>query len=246
VTRDVWSDEVEIAMQNVIVLGAAGQIARHVVDTLVHDQDIHLTLYLRQAQRLTPQQSTVATVVEGDVFDSSLLVRAMQNQQIVYANLGASTTASNSGEDIGQQAEHVISAMKSAYVRRLIFIASAGIYDEIPGAFGEWCNREIGAALVPFRKAAQHIEASGLDYTIIRPTWMSDDNEIDYEITSKGQYMRGTEISRKSVADLVVHLIKKPSEHVGSSLGINKPGTYWDKPPLKVRLPYASHGVDQS
>ena len=99
-------------MQNVIVLGAAGQIAKHVVDTLLQDEGVHLTLYLRQASRLTQQELAAASVVEGDVFDSALLKRAMRDQQVVYANLGTSTTASNSGEDIDRQAEHVIDAMK--------------------------------------------------------------------------------------------------------------------------------------
>ena len=40
-----------------------------------------------------------------------------------------------------------IASMKDAGITRLIFIASLGIYDEIPGKFGAWNRREIGAYL---------------------------------------------------------------------------------------------------
>ena len=56
-------------------------------------------------------------------------------------------------------------------MKRLIFVLSLGIYDEVPGKFGEWNNATIGEDLKPFRHAADAIEASKLDYTIIRPAW---------------------------------------------------------------------------
>ncbi|MRE42408.1 NAD(P)H-binding protein, partial [Klebsiella quasipneumoniae] len=47
------------------------------------------------------------------------------------------------------------------------------------------------------------IENSDLDYTIIRPGWLTDKNENVYEITAKNETFKGTEVSRKSVASLV-------------------------------------------
>ena len=79
-------------------------------------------------------------------------------------------------------------------------------------------------------KAAKRIEESGLDYTIIRPTWMTDKNEVDYEKSEKGEPIKDTEVSRKSVAAYVYHLIKYPKEDIGKSIGLGKPGTEGDKP----------------
>ncbi|MFL9992912.1 hypothetical protein PQR34_18580 [Paraburkholderia sediminicola] len=39
----------------------------------------------------------------------------------------------------------------------------------MPGKFGEWSRHEIGAYLGPYRKAADRLEASSLDYTILPP-----------------------------------------------------------------------------
>lgn len=69
-----------------------------------------------------------------------------------------------------------------------------------------------------------------LDYTILRPAWLTDEDEVDYELTNKGELFKGTVVSRKSVADLISAIIDVPVRHVGANLGVNKPNTDGDKP----------------
>ncbi|MEJ9220577.1 NAD(P)H-binding protein [Paenibacillus glucanolyticus] len=135
-----------------------------------------------------------------------------------------------SGDDLEDQAKAIVDAMESTGVKRLIFISSLGIYDEVPGDFGKWNNRTIGEYLGPYRKSVDVIEASNLDYTVLRPAWLTDYDEIEYEVTEKGEPFKGTEVSRKSVAVLVVKLIESPDLHVRGNLGVNKPNTDGEKP----------------
>jgi uncharacterized protein YbjT (DUF2867 family) len=74
------------------------------------------------------------------------------------------------------------------------------------------------------------IETSGLNYTILRPAWLTDADEIDYETTARDEPFKGTEVSRKSVAALVVEIISSPASSARSNLGVNKPNTDGDKP----------------
>ena len=120
--------------------------------------------------------------------------------------------------------------MDKAGVKRLVWISSLGIYNEVPGEFGAWNANILGDYLVNYRKAVDVIEASDLDYTIIRPAWLTDKDEVDFEITEKGELFRGTEVSRKSVASEVVELLLNPDEEVRASIGLDKPGTDGDKP----------------
>jgi len=96
-------------------------------------------------------------------------------------------------------------------------VYSMGIYGEIPGDHH-------GSILDPYRKAASLIESSGLDYTLVRPAWLNDRDEIDYGTTQKGElFKNGSEqVSRKSVADLVVKLATIPGLEIRSSLGVHK------------------------
>ncbi|HRP22326.1 MAG TPA: SDR family oxidoreductase [Alicycliphilus sp.] len=208
-------------MRNVLILGAGGQIAQWVVKDLARRQDVAQTLLVRNPRKLGDTPAN-ARVVTGSVLDKKLLQQAMAGQDIVYANL--------IGEDLDAQARSVIAAMQATGVGRLVFVLSLGIYDEVPGRFGEWNRALIGEDLKPYRHAADAIGASGLRYTILRPAWLTDEDEVDYETTARGEPFKGTVVSRKSVADLVAKVVAAPELHVGASLGVNKPGSDGDKP----------------
>lgn len=208
-------------MKNILILGANGQIAKHVIGFLIKEPDIHLTLFLRNSQRLDHLKSNRVKIVEGNVLDEKKLREEIQGKDVVYANLEG---------EMEEFAKNIVKAMKETGVKQLIFITTLGIYDEVPGAFGKWNKQMIAEYIPPYRKAADVIEASGLEYSIIRPAWLSDDDEVDYEITQKSEPFRGTEVSRKSVADLIVKLIKNPESGKYKNLGVNKPNTDGDRP----------------
>lgn len=208
-------------MKKVLVLSATGQIAKWVVAMLANENDIQQTLFVRDAKKLGDSIPANADVVEGDVLNIDQLNQAVKGQDIVYVNLAG---------EVDLQVENVIQDMRDNGVKRIIFINSLGIYDEVPGKFGEWNTKEIGMYLPPYRKAADMLEASDLDYSILRAAWLMDEDEIDYETTERDQQFKGTVISRKSVAALVVKIIQDPSFASHKNLGVNKPNTDADKP----------------
>ena len=77
----------------------------------------------------------------------------------------------------------------------------------------------------PYRKLADVIEASGLDYTILRPTLFTNVNEVDYETTRKGEPEKGSVISQKSLATLITKIIESPEKYARENLGVNKPNS---------------------
>ncbi|WCG36136.1 SDR family oxidoreductase [Companilactobacillus farciminis] len=210
-------------MTKIIILGAHGQTARIVTDELLQNSDIELKLFLRNSNRLNQYQNNPRVeLIEGDVLNTEQLAQAMQNVDLVYSNVG--------GVDLADQTKSIIKVMDQANQKRLIFISSLGAYHEVPGKFGEWNETAIASFLPGFRESAKLIEDSDLDYTMIRPAWMDNKDEIDYETTQKNEPFKGTEVSRKSIADFVIKLINNPQIHIGESVGLNKPNTDGDKP----------------
>ena len=195
-------------MTHVLILGANGQLARNTTRVLLRDTDADLTLYLRRASRIENPDPSRVRIVDGDVTDKNALSAAMVGQDVVYANL--------SGR-LEEQARCIVDAMKVTGVRRLIFISSMGIYGEVPG-------EPYRSILDPYRNAARVIEASDLDYTIIRPEWLNDDDVIDYATTQKGEPFKNPSatVSRKSVADLVTKLTTGPNLEIRKSLGVHR------------------------
>lgn len=197
--------------KKILILGAAGQIARFAIDLFLESSDAELTLYLRRAERLNHLASSRLKIVEGDVLDKQSLNAVIAGHDVVYANLDG---------QLEQQAKNIIAAMDKSGVKRLIFVSSMGIYDEIPG-------ERHGSVLEPYCRSAALVEASDLDYTIVRPAWLNNTDEIDYETTQKGDPFKnpGAVVSRKSVADLIVKTALSSNLHSHASLGVNKPST---------------------
>ena len=193
-------------MTKVLILGANGQLARNTTRVLLGHSDVRLTLYLRRASRLSNPDPARVTVREGDVLDAPALTAAMRGQDVVYANLAG---------EMKRQAEHIVEAMHATGGRRLIFISSMGIYGEVPG-------ERYGSVLDPYRDSAAVIEASDLDYTILRPGWFTHDDEVAYEITHKGEPFKGHDVSLDSVSDLIVKLALTPGMELRQSLGVSR------------------------
>jgi uncharacterized protein YbjT (DUF2867 family) len=190
-------------MTKVIILGASGNIAKHVIDILVKKQDIHLTLFLRNKSKLKSLNTSKFGIIEGNVLEYTQLKEAIAGQDIVYANLAGELEA---------MAKNIVKAMKETGVKKLIFISSISIYDA-----------PLKPVLKPYRKAADVIEASDLEYTILRPTWYTNTDEVDFETTRKGEPERGSEISQKSLATLITKIIESPANYIRENLGVNKP-----------------------
>jgi len=196
-------------MKKVLIIGANGQIAKEAISLFLNQPDIELTLYLRKSNRLKYlENNSRICIVEGDVLDMEKLEVAMQGQDVIYANLAGK---------LENHAKNIIQSMNKAGLTRLIFISSMGIYDEVPG-------EKYGSILDPYRNSAKLIEESGLDYTIIRPAWLSNEDNINYDITQKGESFRNSNayVSRKSVADLVVKIANNPTYANKSSLGVHR------------------------
>jgi uncharacterized protein YbjT (DUF2867 family) len=194
-------------MTNVLIIGANGSLARVAIDMFLKETDAQLTLYLRNSRRRRNMDTNRVRVIEGDVMDLEKLKEAMIGQDVVYSNLAG---------NLEQMAKTIVEAMDATGLKRLIWISSMGIYDEVPG-------ESHGSILNPYRKSAAVIEASDLDYTILRPGWFTNRDEIDYETTQKVEPFKGHDVSRKSIADLIVKLAVTPGLEVRSSLGVNKP-----------------------
>lgn len=205
-------------MKKILILGANGKIARIVEKRLLNNPEYQLTLVLRNAQRLDSLKiANNVNIIEGNVSDKHLLETVLNNQDIVYANLNG---------NMEQWAKNIIETMQDSNVNNLIWITGSGLYHEVPDPFGSWVENYVGhESKEDTRRAAKIIETSQLKYTIIRAAYMTNDDEIDYELTKKGEIFKGTMISRASIADFVIKIIQDPNKYTKESYGISKPGT---------------------
>ncbi|WP_292011015.1 NAD(P)H-binding protein [Chryseobacterium sp.] len=190
-------------MKKVVIIGATGSLAEYVIQDLKGIENIKMTLFVRNRNKLSKFLSDHCIVIEGNALNYEDVKKAVHGQDIVYINLEG---------DLENMSQNIVKAMQEEGVKRVIAISSIGIY-ETP----------LKSILQPYRKLADIIENSGLEYTVLRPDWFTNTNEINYSLTRKGEPETGSAISRRSIADFVTRLINDPHLYVNENLGISKP-----------------------
>jgi hypothetical protein len=83
-------------------------------------------------------------------------------------------------------------------------------------------NLEVSALGIGCMDSAALIEQSDLDFTILRPGWVTRDEEVSYHITQKGEAFEGHDVSLNSLSGLIVKWAKSPALHARCSLGISQ------------------------
>lgn len=191
-------------MTKVTIIGATGSLGRQTTQTLLQETDAELVLFSRSADRLPADPRT--TRIAASTSDTAALEQAVAGSELVFAALSG---------DLETMATQIVQAMKNVGAKRLVFISSYGIYGEIAGR-----PDESNGILRPYRKAADVIEKSGLDYTILRPGWFDNGNDTDYQLIPKGETIYSNDVSRRSIADAVKQMVLNKDLNLKANLGI--------------------------
>lgn len=202
-------------MTKVLVLGATGTIAQHAVK-FMHANGDAVTQFVRTPSKLEQPLN----VIQGDAADVAALTAAMADVDVVYANLGPT--------NMPAFAQAVTDAMHATGVKRLIWTATAGVHDEFSVSHQANAARMLGTTDDPTSymgdqaDAVKLLMAGDLDYTIIRPNWLTNDDTVqDVIIAQFGDELPDGAISRKTVGYFVSELVKDLSQHQRESISLS-------------------------
>lgn len=199
--------------KNVLLLGATGTAGSPLTKKLLSDTDYHVTLFARHAgDKFSDSPRT--TVINGNAENVEDLTEAMQGQDIVYCAI--------SGEALPKIAENIVAAMGECGVKRLIFMGAVGIYNEIPDEMDGEDNLDNEPAQIPNRQAVDIVEASNLNYTVLRPGYLKEGGENDFILSVKGEPAKGYVTTIPSLVKLAVQIILDESLYMRESVSITR------------------------
>jgi putative NADH-flavin reductase len=191
---------------NIVIFGATGPLGRRITQTALADGH-QVTAFVRTASRLDPHPQLQQ--VTGDVLDPASVAAAMPGHDAVISALGHSSPSA-AGRSLYPGACHIISAMQTAGVSRLIWISSHGVGDA-RGRSGFVFER----IFVPLRLRAEFadkerqealVTASDLDWTIVRPARLTNGPATGrLRARARLQVTIRDSISRADVAQFVIH-----------------------------------------
>ena len=197
----------------IFILGATGTFGAALTEKLLSETEHQLTLFSRHAENKYQNIKRVKAV-NGNATNIEDLRKALPGQEVVYSAI--------SGDELPAVAEKLKMLMPEFNIKRLLFMSAVGIYNEIPDDIDVEDNLENEPAQIPIRKAADIIENSDLNYTILRPGYLREGNSDDYVLTVKGQSTKGYISTIPSVVNFAIELIEDDRLYLRESVSITK------------------------
>ena len=153
----------------ILVIGAAGATGEEVVAQALQ-KGHEVTALVHTAE--TYEAPLKVRVVAGDVLNPTTLEKAMPGQEAVIDALGGHTPWKDTGLE-KDAARNVIESMKKNGVKRLLVVSAIGVgetKDLVPGWYEKLIMPTLlRGAMKDKEQMEPEVEASGLEWTIVRP-----------------------------------------------------------------------------
>lgn len=190
----------------IIVFGASGRVGQHVI-RLALKKGIQVTAFVRTPSKLQISAPSLQ-IYHGNALLADDVATAIKGHDAVVSCLASSKGLKESNE-LGRMIDHIILGMEQHHVKRIVYVASAGIFGEIPGISGKLIMKTLKYPLIDHRHAVDTIIKYNLDYTIVRPMGLTNkEGTGNYREDSEGIPEGGRNISRADVAHFIIKALE--------------------------------------
>lgn len=203
----------------IAVFGASGNTGIQLVKQAL-DKGHEVTAFVRDPARL-PVEHVRLTHVIGDVFNAEDVARATQSQDAVVCTLGAGqslkkTTVRTTGT------ANIIAGMKKHGVKRLLVVTAMGTGDswDTLSAFQKlFYNTLLRSARRDHGTQEVEVKKSGLDWTIVRPSGLTDDARTGVYDVGENIPAKTSRIARADVADFILKEVEQ-NKFIGKAVTV--------------------------
>ena len=162
-----------------------------------------------------------AEIIEGTPYDYETVGKAIKGCDAVVGTLGSFpkdqglfSKLKTNPDFMSVSMMNTIKHMKENGVKRIVLMTALGVGDsrkEVPMFFRIMINvTNIKYAYFDHDKQEKMLESSGLDWTVVRPVMLTDNNnETGVEYNLKGDHKIKSAVSRNAVAHFILDCIEK-------------------------------------
>jgi uncharacterized protein YbjT (DUF2867 family) len=215
-----------------LVVGATGETGRRIVKELV-DRHIPVRAMVRdlaKGERLLPKE---AELVVGDVLDKNSLQKAIADCTVLLCATGAAPsfdfTAPFQVDYLGTK--NLVDVAKTAGIEHFVFVSSLCVSKILHPLNLFWL------ILYWKKQAEEYLQNSGLNYTIVRPGGLKNEDNADAIVMSSADTLFEGSIARVKVARACVEALesqlasRKIIEIIATS---SAPNLSWEQLFMKV------------
>ncbi|ABA21764.1 NAD-dependent epimerase/dehydratase [Trichormus variabilis ATCC 29413] len=190
---------------HIFLVGASRGVGREIANYLT-SQNLKVTALLRSEASRPELEAIGVQVVLGDALNASDVERATLTDEPIHtviSTLGGLPTDAAKPDYPGNK--NLIDAALKAGAQKFILVTSIGTGNSVE-ALSPQVLAVLGPVLVEKDKAEQHLIASGLTYTIIRPGGLKSEPSTGNGILTEDTRIIGS-IHRADVARLVIECL---------------------------------------
>lgn len=188
---------------NIVVFGATGKTGQEIVKQSLA-QGYEVTAFVRDPSKMTLEHGGLK-IMTGDIYEFTSVTRAIQGQDAVICSLGTSELGKTTVRSEGTA--HIIRAMKENHVKRLVVVTAMGVAESWSTL--SFVNKLFFATLLrntrqDHEKQEVVVKESDLDWTIIRPSGLTDTALTESYDIGENILSRTARIARADVAHAII------------------------------------------
>ncbi|NJN57561.1 MAG: SDR family oxidoreductase [Leptolyngbyaceae cyanobacterium SL_5_9] len=194
-----------MAASYVFLAGASRGVGREIAHCLVR-RSLPVKALLRSEAVRAELEAMGIAIALGDALNLAEVEQAMQGEPIeaVISTIGGLPQDGKRADYLGNK--NLIDAAVKAGVQKFILVSSIGSGDSVV-ALPPQALQALSEVLVEKEKAEQHLMASGLTYTIIRPGGLKSEPATGNAVLTPDPTVAGS-IHRADVAELVCRCLQ--------------------------------------
>lgn len=188
-------------LSSVFLAGASRGVGREIAKRLSAQKNLQIIALVRSDTAVADLEAMGVTVVRGDALKAEEVEQAVLRQPIdaVISTIGGLPTDGVRPDFTGNR--NLIDAAVKAGVKKFILVTSIGTGDSA-SALPAQAMETLGPVLAEKEQAENHLKASGLNYTIVRPGGLKSEPPKGSGLLTENTSISGS-IHRADVADLV-------------------------------------------
>lgn len=192
-------------MKNVLIFGANGQIGRNLVEQLKSSDDFNPIAFVRKEDQMKDFEDQDVEARLGNLEDSLETIKDLMDDvdRVVFtAGSGGSTDADKTMMIDLDGAIKTMDATKESGIKRYVIVSAFNADDR--SKWGENAAYYFAAK----HHADRYLQNSGLDYTILRPGMLTNDEGTGKVKVVKEETPEDMDIPRPDVARFILEALR--------------------------------------
>ena len=186
-----------------VIFGATGKIGKEIIKQSLA-KGYEVTAFVRDPSKLALDNDDLK-IMTGDIYDFTTVTLAIQGQDTVICSLGTNDLGKTTVRSEGTA--NIIKAMNENHVNRLIVVSAMGVAESWSTL--SFVNKLFFATLLSsarqdHEKQEVVVKESDLDWTIIRPSGLTDTPQTENYAIGENIPAKTSKISRADVAHAII------------------------------------------